>query len=105
MHFGGYEVVSSYEDSSIVVVPVPYDETSTYIKGADKGPDAILEASPNLEYYDIETRYEARRHGIFTVDPVTEKVPLKPFQQLSKKKSDIFLVRKNSPWLSEEIIL
>ena len=44
MNFGGDEVVYNYSDSEIIIVPVPYDETSTWIKGADKGPDAILDA-------------------------------------------------------------
>jgi agmatinase len=73
MNFGGYEVVYSYSESAIVILPVPYDETSTYMKGADKGPDAIMEASVNLEFYDIETNSEAHKHGIFTLDPLTEK--------------------------------
>jgi agmatinase len=73
MNFGGYEVVYSYPESAIVILPVPYDETSTYMKGADRGPDAIMEASVNLEFYDIETNSEAHKHGIFTLDPVTEK--------------------------------
>ena len=41
MHFGGYEIESTYDGSSIVILPVPYDETSTYIRGADKGPEEI----------------------------------------------------------------
>ena len=73
MNFGGHEVIYSYEESSIVILPVPYDETSTYMKGADKGPDAVMEASVNLEFYDIETDSEAHKHGIFTLDPVIEK--------------------------------
>src|SRR5512138_2102527 len=73
MNFGGDEVVYSYPDSRIVLLPVPYDETSTWMKGADKGPDAIMEASVNLEFYDIETGSEAHRHGIFTLEPVKEK--------------------------------
>ena len=73
MHFGGYEIVNRYEGSSVAILPVPYDETSTYMKGADNGPAAILEASPNLEYYDIETRTDIRSHGIFTCEPVLEK--------------------------------
>jgi agmatinase len=73
MNFGGHEVVYSYEESAVVIIPVPYDETSTYLKGADKGPEAILEASVNLEFYDIETDSEMHRHGIYTLDPVTEK--------------------------------
>jgi agmatinase len=73
MNFGGAEVVYDYAGSGIIIVPVPYDETSTYIKGADKGPDAILEASPNLEFYDVETGTEVHRKGIHTIPPVLEK--------------------------------
>jgi len=73
MNFGGSEVVFDYHNSRIVVLPVPYDETSTWMKGADKGPDAILEASVNLEFYDIETRSEVFRNGIFTLEPLLEK--------------------------------
>jgi agmatinase len=73
MNFGGNEVVYNYEQSEIIIVPVPYDETSTWMKGADKGPDAILEASVNLEFYDVETSSEAHLKGIKTVAPVIEK--------------------------------
>jgi agmatinase len=73
MNFGGNEVVYSYSESGIIIVPVPYDKTSTWMKGADKGPDAILEASVNLEFYDIETSSEAHLYGINTIDPVLEK--------------------------------
>jgi agmatinase len=73
MNFGGNEVVYNYDESGIVIVPVPYDETSTWMKGADKGPDAIMEASVNLEFYDIETSSEAHLKGIFTVPPVLQK--------------------------------
>jgi agmatinase len=73
MNFGGNEVVYSYDDSQIIIVPVPYDETSTWMKGADKGPDAILEASVNLEFYDIETSSEAHLKGIFTLPSIIQK--------------------------------
>jgi agmatinase len=73
MNFGGNEVVYDYTESGIIIVPVPYDETSTWIKGADKGPDAILEASVNLEFYDIETGSEAHLKGIYTLSPVLQK--------------------------------
>ena len=36
---------SAWDVSNIAVLPVIYDKTSTWIKGADKGPLAILEAS------------------------------------------------------------
>lgn len=70
-NFGGDEVVYGYDESRIIIVPVPYDATSTYIRGADKGPAAILEASPALEFYDIETGSEVHRQGIHTIDPLT----------------------------------
>jgi agmatinase len=73
MNFGGNEVVYDYSASRIIIVPVPYDETSTWMKGADKGPDAIMEASVNLEFYDIETDSEAHLFGIHTIEPIIEK--------------------------------
>jgi agmatinase len=72
-NFGGSEVVYDYHDSEIIILPVPYDSTSTWMRGADKGPEAIFEASVNLEFYDAETGYEAHRHGIYTMPPLTEK--------------------------------
>jgi agmatinase len=73
MNFGGKEVLYDYTGSGIIILPVPYDETSTWIKGADKGPDAIMEASVNLEFYDVETANEAHKAGICTVEPILEK--------------------------------
>src|SRR5512137_2441967 len=74
MNFGGIEeIYSAYRTSPVVILPVPYDATSTWIKGADRGPDAILEASANMELYDIETDSEVFRLGIHTALPVKEK--------------------------------
>lgn len=73
MNFGGNEVIYDYEGSRIIIVPVPYDATSTWMRGSDKGPDAIMEASVNLEFYDIETTSEVHKMGIHTIDPVLEK--------------------------------
>ncbi|WP_088322866.1 agmatinase [Polaribacter tangerinus] len=58
--------------SKIVVIPVPYDGTSTWQKGADKGPKAFLEASENMELYDIETDSEVYKEGVFLAEPITE---------------------------------
>ena len=62
----------SLEQARIVVIPVPYDGTSTWGKGADKGPNAIFAASKHLEAYDIETETEVWRQGIATDAPVLE---------------------------------
>lgn len=61
-----------YESAAIAILPVPYDGTSTWIKGADRGPEALLDASYNLEFYDIETKSEVYKQGIATLDPVVE---------------------------------
>lgn len=74
LNFGGNEVVYDYSGSGIIIVPVPYDKTSTWIRGADKGPEAIMAASVNLEFYDIETSSEVHLKGIHTIDPVTENL-------------------------------
>jgi len=66
------EEYSKYENSKIVILPVPYDGTSTWIKGADKGPQAIIDASESIELYDIETETEVYKLGIHTAEPVTE---------------------------------
>ena len=63
---------SRAETAEIVIVPVPYDGTSTYVKGADKGPEAIIRASGNMELYDIETDSQVYLHGIFTDEPVRD---------------------------------
>lgn len=71
MNFGGidpeYEAI---EQAAFVVVPVPYDLTTTYQGGARKGPAAILEASCNMELYDEELDAETYRAGIHTVAPL-----------------------------------
>lgn len=54
------------ETAQVVLLPVPYDGTSTWVKGSDKGPTAILETSYNLEFYDAETDSEMFRKGIYT---------------------------------------
>ena len=74
VHPGAYGAVPEefcrYETASIAILPVPYDGTSTWMKGANRGPQAILDASANLELYDIETDSQVFKHGIVTLDAV-----------------------------------
>jgi agmatinase len=86
-NFGGLPPeYSEPAHSRIVVVPVPYDGTSTWVKGADKGPEAIIRASANVELYDIETDAEVYRQGIFTDKPVAEKAsPQRAVEALERR--------------------
>ncbi|OFX82804.1 MAG: agmatinase [Bacteroidetes bacterium GWF2_33_16] len=66
------EEYSTLDVAKIVLIPVPYDGTSTWIKGSDKGPEAFLDASANMELYDIETNSEVYKQGVYLANPVNE---------------------------------
>ena len=68
--FGGLPDEFADQNAKVVLVPVPFDLTTTYVKGSDKGPDALIEASRNMELYDIETGYEVFTIGIHTDTPI-----------------------------------
>ncbi len=57
---------SALETSSAVLIPVPYDSTTSYRSGARYGPAAILSASYNLEDYDHELDLDLSETGIHT---------------------------------------
>ena len=63
---------ASLDTAKIVLIPVPYDGTSTWVKGADKGPEAFLKASENMELYDIETNSEVYKKGVYLAPAITE---------------------------------
>lgn len=63
---------ATFENSKVILVTVPYDGTSTWGKGADKGPELFLNASENMELYDIETATEPYLEGVFLADEITE---------------------------------
>ena len=61
---------NDYRSASVVLLPVPYDGTSTFVKGADKGPQTIIDASDSVELYDVEEDIEIYLQGIHTAQPV-----------------------------------
>ena len=71
MNFGGIYPECSLRNAKFVVVPVPYDLTSTYQSGSRRGPAAIIEASTNMELYDEELIKETYLAGIHTTLPVS----------------------------------
>ena len=88
-NFGGLpKKYSSYQSSKIAVLPIPFDGTSTWIKGTDKGPRALIEASGNMELYDIETDSEVYQKGIYTAPAIranSTKVMIKKGCDATKK--------------------
>ncbi len=70
--FAGIPVqFSSFAESKILLQSFPYDGTSTWGKGADKGFAAFLDAAENMELYDIETQTEVYRHGIHITEELS----------------------------------
>ena len=61
-------------NARVVLVPVPYDSTTSYRSGARHGPKAILEASRQLEEYDLELDRDISRVGIHTAPEVEPDV-------------------------------
>ncbi len=63
--FAGIEEQYAQRDSAkIYLKSIPYDGTSTWGKGADKGFAAFMDAAANMELYDIETDTEVYKQGI-----------------------------------------
>ena len=91
-NFGGLsEKYASLEKANIVIIPVPYDLTSTWLKGSDKGPAAIIEASANMELYDIETDSEIYKKGIFTDKPIVATGPPEKMADKVAEKVRLYL--------------
>ena len=61
---------SDFERSRVAVLPVPYDSTASGWVGSREGPAAIIEASGNMELYDIGIGSEPYRLGIHTLPEV-----------------------------------
>ena len=66
--FGGEPCTTS--DPRTVLVPVPYEKTTTYRKGTANGPAALLDASRQVELFDEETRTRPLERGVLTLDAV-----------------------------------
>jgi agmatinase len=96
MNFGGIYPAHSLRDALFVVVPVPYDLTSTYQPGSRRGPAAIIEASTNMELYDEELKKETYLAGIHTTLPVTvdARGPKNMVNAVRKKISKIIAADK-----------
>ena len=58
----------------VVLVPVPYDSTTSYRTGARYGPRAIISASRQLEDYDIELDRDVSTVGIYTAPEIAPNV-------------------------------
>ncbi|MBE9043320.1 agmatinase [Pleurocapsales cyanobacterium LEGE 10410] len=71
--FIGSEAQATYEQAKVVILPIPYEKTTTYRKGCQHGSTAIILASDQLEAYDIELEQEiCQETAIFTVEAIAD---------------------------------
>lgn len=64
----------NFKNSKFVIQSAPYEYTSSYISGSDKGPKAILKASQFVELYDEELDSETyKKFGICTLPEMNFK--------------------------------
>lgn len=85
------------ETAAVSIIPVPYDETSTYHKGADRGPRALLAASGTVEFYDIPTGTEMYKRGLHTEPPIEDKGPPERLADLVEQRVNGALDRAQLP--------
>ncbi|NJL90457.1 MAG: agmatinase [Coleofasciculaceae cyanobacterium SM2_1_6] len=52
--FLGHDLQGDYDAAQVVILPIPYEATTTYRQGCQQGPEAILLASHQVEIYDDE---------------------------------------------------
>ena len=89
------------EDSQLVLLPVPWEVTASYNGGSSLGPQAILEASKQLDLYD-SLYGDFYKKGIFLRDLPQEV--LKQSQSLKVKTLKIRnQLEKGKPLRTEEI--
>jgi agmatinase len=57
----------SFEDSEAVILPVPFDRTTSYVSGTRHGPRELLLASAQVELWDEEVGIDVHGRGLLTL--------------------------------------
>ncbi len=66
--FIGYNV--PLKRAKFLILPIPYEQTTSYIGGTKNGPEAIIRASHYVELFDEEAGVEAYLTGINTLEHI-----------------------------------
>lgn len=65
----------TWKKSKVALLPIPYDATTSYQSGARFGPEAMLNASAQVELYDEELGFETvKKVPIYTLDPLVPQL-------------------------------
>jgi len=97
------EQYADFDKAAILLQPIPYDGTSTWGKGADRGFEAFMDAAENMEVYDIETGSEVYRRGIHVLPPIIERSsPEAMFRAIYEKTAELLETEKFLTFLGGE---
>ncbi len=93
--FGGIETErGTFEKATVLLQSVPFDGTSTWGKGADKGFEAFMDATDNMELYDIETDSEVYERGVYILPEVIGKTAEEMFRKVYDKTKELLKTNK-----------
>ena len=100
MEFPDYfaDAESSFEAASFVLFGVPFEKTSSFRHGADKGPSEIRQASWNFERYDLRTGINFEEIPIHDYgDLDVKKLTSKELFETSKTFTSTVLAKQKIP--------
>ncbi len=103
-NFAGIEdQYSGLDTAAVLLQSIPYDGTSTWGKGADKGFDAFLDAAENMELYDIECNAEVYKKGIHILEDISERSsPESMYEAVYRSASEILKLDRFPTWFGGE---
>lgn len=89
-------VSAPLEDARFLLWPLPYERTTSYKKGTEKGPEKCLEGSLGVELWDEETRCQTYLAGIHTLAALPigpEETAPTVFSKISKRTSELLSLK------------
>jgi len=95
---------SKFESSEFVILPVPYEQTTTFKGGTKEGPQAIIHASQEVETFDEELKLEAFKAGIHTLEEmeITRGGPEKMVKKIYQTAKELVDMNKRVVLLGGE---
>ena len=89
------EDLASFKKAKACIIQAPYEGDLSYGRGTSKAPQAIIDASINMELFDDELQSETYKMGIFTSPPVEFEADSTPEKAIEKVKEAVKFVLKS----------
>ncbi len=80
---------AGFKKSKVSIIQAPYEGTLSYVKGTARGPQAIIDASMNMELFDDELQVETYKIGIYTSSPLEFDSNQTPEKAIAKVKEAV----------------